>query len=97
LWTCQTKGDALLPSDQINVTNRSRRASTHGGCNSQFPSQIWQPHIGPEAFNQILLSILPCPSAFRARQADNFTGIFMELKRAGHFPFNQGTRFCRAG
>jgi hypothetical protein len=33
-----------------------------------FFSQIWQPHIGPESLNQILLSILACASAFRARQ-----------------------------
>jgi hypothetical protein len=40
-----------------------------------FFSQIRQPDIGPEAFNQILLSILAGASAFRATGAPSVSDI----------------------
>jgi hypothetical protein len=48
-------------------------------------AQIRQPNIGSVTLNQFLFSVLTGASAFRARQTDNFAGIFCKRKRASHW------------
>jgi hypothetical protein len=77
----------LYARNKINITNHAAvvHQPTAAAVRNLLP-QIWQPHIGSEAINQILLSVLARAPAFWARQPNNLAWIFVESERAtGHF------------
>src|SRR5262249_37754103 len=68
----------VLGIDRRNEPCR-RRASVHDACPVQSPDASPQPHIGPVALNQILLSILARTSAFLTGQTNQVAGVFGQL------------------